>query len=152
MHRGNCGEAGITLTWAGKEGNTDNPVAFLPLVVLFWPTKKTGKGTNMYLKVKRLLDIIFSFICLIVLLPIFVLLVIAIKLDSQGPIFFVQTRMGKNKRHFKMIKFRTMKIDAPNEVPTHLLGNPNKWLTKVGRFLRRTSLDELPQIWNILIG
>lgn len=106
----------------------------------------------MYLKVKRLLDIIFSFICLIVLLPIFVLLVIAIKLDSQGPIFFVQTRMGKNKRHFKMIKFRTMKIDAPNEVPTHLLGNPNKWLTKVGRFLRRTSLDELPQIWNILIG
>lgn len=106
----------------------------------------------MYLLIKRLLDICFSFTCLFLLLPLFVALVIAVKLDSKGPIFFVQTRVGRNKRQFTIVKFRTMAIDAPHEVPTHLLENPNKWPTRVGRFLRRTSLDELPQVWNVLVG
>lgn len=105
-----------------------------------------------YLKVKRVFDIILSFLALIILSPVFMILVIAIKIDSEGPILFVQKRVGIHKSHFNMLKLRTMRIDAPNETPKHLLDNPDKWITKTGRFLRRTSLDELPQIWNIFVG
>lgn len=77
---------------------------------------------------------------------------IAIKLDSKGPILFKQKRVGINKSHFYILKFRTMRIDTPQDTPTHLLENPDQYITRVGRFLRKTSLDELPQIWNILIG
>lgn len=106
----------------------------------------------MYLKIKRLLDIILSLIGIILLSPIFLLFIISIKLDSRGPVFFKQRRVGINKTNFNILKFRTMKIDAPKDTPTHLLENPDQYITKVGKLLRKTSLDELPQIWNIFVG
>jgi O-antigen biosynthesis protein WbqP len=105
-----------------------------------------------YLKVKRMIDIFLSLIGLIVLLPLFLILVIAIKLDSKGPVLFKQKRIGKCKTYFNILKFRTMKINAPKDSPTHLLVNPEQYITNVGKFLRKTSLDELPQIWNIFVG
>ena len=89
---------------------------------------------------------------LIVLSPIFLILIIAIKIDSRGPVLFKQKRVGINKTHFNILKFRTMRIDTPKDTPTHLLGNPDQYITKMGKFLRKTSLDELPQIWNIFVG
>lgn len=106
----------------------------------------------MYLKVKRLIDIILSLLGLIILSPIFLVLILAIKLDSRGPVLFKQKRVGINKTHFNILKFRTMKIDTPKDTPTHLLDNPDQYITRVGKFLRKTSLDELPQIWNIFVG
>ena len=106
----------------------------------------------MYLKVKRFADIILSSVGIIVLFPLFLVLVILIKLDSPGPVFFKQKRVGIHKTYFNIIKFRTMRIDTPKDIPTHLLKNPEQYITRVGRFLRRTSLDELPQLWNILVG
>ena len=106
----------------------------------------------IYLKVKRIMDIFLSLTALVVLLPIFIILAIFIKLDSEGPVFFKQKRVGKGKSHFYILKFRTMRIDTPRDTPTHLLKNPEQYITKMGRFLRKTSLDELPQIWNIFVG
>ena len=106
----------------------------------------------MYKFFKRTLDIVLSFIGMIALSPFFLLLVLAIKLDSKGPVLFKQKRVGLHKKHFYILKFRTMRIDPPKDTPTHLLENPEQWITKVGKFLRRTSLDELPQIWNIFVG
>ena len=106
----------------------------------------------LYRIVKRIVDIVLSAVGLIVLSPIYLLLVIAIKLDSRGPVLFKQKRVGIHKTHFKILKFRTMRIDAPKDVPTHLMKNPEQWITRVGRFLRKTSLDELPQIWNVFVG
>lgn len=106
----------------------------------------------MYLVLKRVMDFILSLIGIFVLSPVFLILVIAIKLDSRGPILFKQKRVGINKMHFYILKFRTMRIDTPKDTPTHLLINPGQWITKVGKFLRKTSLDELPQIFNILAG
>ncbi|WP_080843896.1 sugar transferase [Cytobacillus gottheilii] len=106
----------------------------------------------MYMKVKRLIDIILSLIGIIVLSPIFLILIIAIKIDSRGPVLFKQKRVGINKTHFNILKFRTMRIDTPKDTPTHLLSNPEQYITKMGKFLRKTSLDELPQIWNIFVG
>jgi O-antigen biosynthesis protein WbqP len=106
----------------------------------------------MYMKFKRLIDIILSFIGLLVLSPIFLILIIAIKLESKGPVLFKQKRIGINKRHFNILKFRTMRIDTPKDTPTHLLENPAQYITNMGRFLRKTSLDELPQILNIFVG
>lgn len=101
---------------------------------------------------KRLLDIVLSLSGLIILAPVFAVLTLVIKFNSPGPIFFRQKRVGKNKRHFEILKFRTMRIDTPKDTPTHLLKNPEQWITSVGKFLRKTSLDELPQIINILKG
>ena len=106
----------------------------------------------VYLKIKRLIDIILSGIGLIILSPVFLVLIIAIKVDSPGPVLFKQKRVGIHKSHFHILKFRTMRIDTPKDTPTHLLENPDQWITKVGRFLRKTSLDELPQIINIFKG
>lgn len=106
----------------------------------------------VYLKVKRFIDIILSVLGIIILSPVFLVLVIAIKIDSPGPIFFKQKRVGIHKKHFNILKFRTMRIDTPKDMPTHLLENPEQWITKTGRFLRKTSLDELPQIINIFKG
>ncbi|MGD6794150.1 sugar transferase [Metabacillus indicus] len=106
----------------------------------------------MYLKVKRLIDVFLSSIGLIVLSPFFLILIIAIKFDSKGPVLFKQKRVGNHKTHFNILKFRTMKIDTPKDTPTHLLNNPEQYITKMGKFLRKTSLDELPQIWNIFVG
>ena len=105
-----------------------------------------------YLKFKRFVDIFLSIIGLVFLSPIFLILIIWIKLDSKGPIFFKQKRVGINKTHFNILKFRTMRIDTPKDTPTHLLENPDEWMTKSGKFLRKTSLDELPQIINIIKG
>lgn len=87
-----------------------------------------------------------------VLSPFLLALTLAIKLDSPGPVFFRQKRVGKDKTYFEILKFRTMRIDTPHDVPTHMLQNPEQWITRVGHFLRRTSLDELPQIFNIFVG
>ncbi len=105
-----------------------------------------------YLKIKRVIDFVLSSIGLILLSPVFLLLIIAIKLDSPGPVLFKQNRVGIHKQHFNILKFRTMRIDTPSDMPTHLLENPDQWITKVGKFLRKTSLDELPQIINIVKG
>jgi O-antigen biosynthesis protein WbqP len=106
----------------------------------------------VYKKVKRLMDIILSFFALIVLSPVFLIIAIAIKIDSKGPVLFKQKRVGIHKSHFNILKFRTMRVDTPKDCPTHLLENPDQWITKVGKFLRKTSLDELPQVWNIFVG
>ncbi len=102
--------------------------------------------------IKRGIDILLAAVILIVLSPLLLLLVLAIKLDSRGPVLFSQQRVGANKVIFPIYKFRTMRIDTPHDVPTHMLKNPNQYITRVGRFLRATSLDELPQLWNILVG
>ena len=101
---------------------------------------------------KRLIDLLLSACGIVVLSPVLLILVIAIKLDSPGPIFFKQKRIGLHKKHFNILKFRTMRIDTPRDMPTHMLSNPEQWITKVGGFLRKTSLDELPQLFNIFMG
>jgi len=101
---------------------------------------------------KRFLDIVLSACGIVVLAPVFLLLAIAIKADDPGPVFFRQKRVGIHKTHFQIMKFRTMKIDAPRDVPTHLLENPEQCITRVGKILRKTSLDELPQIFQIFTG
>ena len=107
----------------------------------------------MYKKfIKRLLDIILSLGGIMVLALPMVLIALAIKLDSKGPVLFKQKRIGINKTHFNIWKFRTMRIDTPHDAPTHELSDPAKWITKVGGILRKTSLDELPQLFNILAG
>ena len=107
----------------------------------------------MYQKfAKRLLDLLLSGLGIVVLSPVLLVLVIAIKLDSPGPVLFRQKRVGIHKTHFHILKFRTMRIDTPKDTPTHLLDNPQQWITRVGGFLRKTSLDELPQIFNIFVG
>lgn len=107
---------------------------------------------KIYLIFKRVVDFVLSLIALIVLLPVFVIVSIMIKIQSEGPVFFKQKRIGKNKKHFNILKFRTMRIDTPKDTPTHLLKNSDSYITKIGKFLRKTSLDELPQIINILKG
>lgn len=105
-----------------------------------------------YVVVKNVMDRVLALMGLIILSPIFLILVIAIKVDSRGPILFKQKRVGIHKKHFNILKFRTMRTDTPKDTPTHLLQNPEQYITKVGKFLRKTSLDELPQIINILKG
>ena len=106
--------------------------------------------------IKRLIDILLSGIGIVVLIPIWLILAIAIKIDDPGPIFFRQKRIGKDKdgevRYFNILKYRSMKTSTPKDTPTHLLENPEQYITKVGGFLRKTSLDELPQIFNIFRG
>lgn len=101
---------------------------------------------------KRLIDLILSFMGIVFLLLPMAILAIAIKCDSKGPVFFKQRRIGKGKKEFTILKLRTMRTDTPKDAPTHELSNPDQWITKVGRFLRKTSLDELPQIFNIFAG
>ena len=106
----------------------------------------------MYIIFKRVIDFMLSLLALIVLSPIFLILAVWIKLDSKGPVFFRQKRVGKNKEFFQIYKFRTMRIDTPSDMPTHLLTDPDAFITKSGKFLRKTSLDELPQLINIIKG
>lgn len=106
----------------------------------------------MYRKMKRGIDFALALVGLVVLSPVFLVLIVAIKLDSPGPVLFRQKRVGIHKSYFQILKFRTMRIDTPKDTPTHLLKNPDQYITKVGKFLRKTSLDELPQIVNILKG
>lgn len=102
--------------------------------------------------IKRGLDIILSFGGLVLLAPVYAGIAAAIKIDDPGPVFFTQKRLGQNKQYFKLHKFRSMKMATPHDVPTHMLENPDQYITRVGRFLRAHSLDELPQIWDIFIG
>ena len=107
----------------------------------------------MYSKLfKRVIDFFMSTVGIIVLALPMLIIALAIKLDSKGPVFFKQKRVGKNKEHFNILKFRTMRIDTPKDIPTHLLSDPEKWITNVGKILRKTSLDELPQVFNIWLG
>ena len=107
----------------------------------------------MYRKyIKRIIDFILSLVAIVILSPFLLLIAILIKLDSEGPVLFKQKRIGMHKTHFYMLKFRTMRIDSPKDVPTHLLENPDQWITRMGKILRKTSLDELPQLFNIIKG
>lgn len=105
-----------------------------------------------YKPIKRIIDLTLSIAGLVVLSPVLLTVAIAIKLDSPGPVLFKQKRVGINKTHFNIYKFRTMRTDTPKDTPTHLLADPDKYITKAGRLLRKASLDELPQIINILLG
>lgn len=105
-----------------------------------------------YMTVKRLLGFILALVACIVLIPLFLCIMGAIKIESRGPVFFKQKRVGLKKSHFNILKFRTMYIETPQDTPTHLLADPDVYITRVGKFLRKTSLDELPQLFNILKG
>lgn len=107
---------------------------------------------KIYLVFKRIIDIILSLIALIVLLPFFILFAIIIKIESKGPVFFKQKRVTKNKKYFMIYKFRTMRTDTPKDMPTHMLKNADSYITKFGAIMRKTSIDELPQLINILKG
>lgn len=106
----------------------------------------------MYRKIKRVGDFLLSLLGLILLSPLFLVLCVLIKCTSKGPILFTQKRVGKDKELFSIYKFRTMRTDTPSDMPTHLLSDPQKYITPIGRFMRKTSLDELPQLLNILKG
>ncbi|NLW41469.1 MAG: sugar transferase [Tissierellia bacterium] len=107
----------------------------------------------MYSKyIKRVIDFTLSLIAILILCPVLLFLAVLIKLDSKGPILFKQKRVGKDKNYFYILKFRTMRTDTPKDVPTHMLEKPEVFITRIGKFLRKTSLDELPQIINILKG
>ena len=112
-------------------------------------TTAMQKRIRIYTPIKRTIDVLLSGIGILVLSPILLILCIAIKLDSPGPILFTQKRVGIHKSHFQIYKFRTMRTDTPKDMPTHMLSNPEQYITRTGKFLRRTSLDELPQIFNI---
>lgn len=102
--------------------------------------------------IKRLIDIVLSLAGVILASWLYLIIIIAIKIDDPGPVFFTQKRVGKGKTYFQLYKFRSMRMDTPHDCPTHLLSDPDQYITRVGRILRRTSLDEIPQLWNILIG
>ena len=122
-------------------------------MMLLKSMRRYFRGEFMYqVFIKRFLDIILSFLAILVLGIPMLIIALAIKLDSPGSVMFTQRRVGKDKTFFKIYKFRTMRSDTPHDAPTHELNNPEKWITKVGAFLRKTSLDELPQIFNILVG
>ena len=101
---------------------------------------------------KRFLDAILSAFGLLFLSWVFLIIAVLIKLDSPGPVLFKQKRVGINKSHFYMYKFRTMRIDTPKDAPTHLLENPDQYITKIGKFLRKSSLDEIIQVVHIFTG
>ncbi len=107
---------------------------------------------KIYPIIKRFIGFILSLIAIVILWPIFLVIAIVIKINSKGPVFFKQKRVGKNKTYFYILKFRTMRADTPKDMPTHMLQNPETFITEPGKFLRKTSLDELPQIINILKG
>lgn len=106
----------------------------------------------MYPILKRGLDFLISTLAILFLSPVLILIALAIKIDSKGPVLFKQKRVGKDKKHFMIYKFRSMYVDAPSDMPTHLLKDPSAMITRVGAFLRKTSLDELPQLINIFKG
>ncbi len=101
---------------------------------------------------KRAIDLLLSGLGLIILSPLFLIISVAIKAEDPGPVFFKQKRVGIHKSYFNIVKFRSMRQDTPHDMPTHMLNNPQQWITKTGRFLRKTSLDELPQIAQIFTG
>ena len=114
---------------------------------------ETSHRPTIYEKyVKRVIDIVLSFGGLVVLSPVFAILALWIVIDDPGPVLFTQKRIGKNKQYFRLHKLRSMRMDTPHDKPTHMLENPDQYITKAGRFVRAHSLDELPQIWDIFVG
>ena len=111
-----------------------------------------SRSQKTYMAIKKCMDFLIALVALLLFWWVLAILCIAIKIDSPGPIFFKQKRVGLHKTHFNILKFRTMRIDTPKDMPTHMLSNPDQYITKVGKFLRKSSLDELPQIINILKG
>lgn len=131
---------------SGKE-NADGVKGYLEVV------GETDDRRNIYDRfAKRIIDVILSFCGLIVLSPVFLFLSLWILIDDPGPVLFIQKRIGRNKQYFKLHKFRSMRISTPHDQPTHMLENPEQYITKAGKFIRTHSLDELPQIWDIFIG
>ena len=117
------------------------------------PSREVTRAAGFYERnIKRPFDLICSFFGLIILAPFFLFISIAIFVDDPGPILFTQKRLGKDKQYFALHKFRTMKVSTPHDVPTHMLEDPEFYITRVGKWLRKMSLDELPQIWDIFIG
>lgn len=141
------GKTVIFVEDANDKENADGVKGHLEAVGM--SEKRRGFYENI---IKRVLDVILSFGGLVVLSPVYLVLIIAIVIDDPGPVLFTQKRVGKNKQYFKLHKFRSMKMSTPHDVPTHMLENPDQYITKVGKFIRAHSLDELPQIWDIFIG
>ena len=107
----------------------------------------------MYQKyLKRMISTVISVLGILLLSWLFIIISIAVVIDDPGPVFFSQKRLGKDKTYFRLLKFRSMKMSTPHDMPTHMLKNPEQYITRVGRFLRKSSLDELPQLFNILVG
>ncbi|MDO4333583.1 MAG: sugar transferase [Eubacteriales bacterium] len=113
---------------------------------------KLTRAQRIYLVIKYILDFVLALMAIVVLCPIYLIIALAIVIDDPGPVIFSQNRIGAHKKIFKLYKFRTMKVSTPHDVPTHLLDHPEQYITRVGRVLRKTSLDELPQFFNILFG
>ena len=111
-----------------------------------------NKKQKIYLLFKRLFDIVFSLIAILVLSPIFIVIAILVLIDTKGFPIFRQKRIGKNNKEFLILKFRSMNVNTPKDVPTHLLENPNQYISKFGKWIRKSSIDELPQLFNIFIG
>ncbi len=131
----------------GKGIDNDNPY------ILADPGKEKPSGGNLYVNyVKPFFDHVLSFIALVILSPLFAVLAVIIYVEDPGPVFFTQKRVGKDKKFFCIHKFRSMKMETPADVPTHQLSDPDRYITKVGHFLRSSSLDELPQLWEIFRG
>lgn len=127
--------------------NADGVRGHLEVIGESAPIRSTYDKTT-----KRALDVALSFCGLVVLAPVYLALGIAVYVDDPGPVLFAQKRVGLNKRYFKLHKFRSMKMCTPHDIPTHMLDNPDQYITRVGRLLRKTSLDELPQIADIFVG
>ena len=114
--------------------------------------QKAPRRTFYDVVIKRILDVVVSGLALIILLPFFLILSLIIVISDPGPVFFTQKRIGIHKKYIKIHKFRSMKMSTPHDVPTHLLKNPDQYITRIGRFLRKFSIDELPQLWDIFVG
>lgn len=142
--------AGKKVVFVEDENDKENADGVRGHLEAIGETKKSKGIYDRY--IKRAIDVVLSFGGLVVLSPIYAGIAIAIKIDDPGPVFFTQKRVGQNKEFFKIHKFRSMKMSTPHDVPTHMLGDPDQYITRVGKFLRKHSLDELPQIWDIFIG
>lgn len=142
--------AGKKVVFVEDESDEENADGVRGHLEAVGETKKSEGIYDRY--IKRAIDVVLSFGGLVVLSPIYAGIAIAIKIDDPGPVFFTQKRVGQNKEFFKIHKFRSMKMSTPHDVPTHMLGDPDQYITRVGKFLRKHSLDELPQIWDIFIG
>lgn len=142
--------AGKKVVFVEDESDEENADGVRGHLEAVGETKKSKGIYDRY--VKRAIDIVLSFGGLVLLSPVYAAIAIAIKIDDPGPVLFTQKRVGQNKEFFKIHKFRSMKMSTPHDVPTHMLGDPDQYITRVGKFLRKHSLDELPQIWDIFIG
>ena len=127
-------------------------VVVADLIIKIIKGKVKMKEKKMYLAIKRVIDFFLSWVAIILLSPLFLIIAIIIKIESKGTVFFKQKRIGKNKKYFNIYKFRTMRSDTRKDIPTHMLKNAESHITKFGGFMRKTSIDELPQIINILKG